>query len=115
MSQFTIAIIGGGATGVCLANKIVEALPVGLSTATVSLALFDPHGCNGGAAYCVDVPSNLMNTTCGALDRAFGGEFGIPEWAGRHPAKWQPYANGPRLDASTYLPRPVVGSNWATS
>ena len=108
-SQFTIAIIGGGATGVSLANKMVEGLPVGLSTASVSLALIDPRGCNGGAAYAPDVATNLMNTTCGAVDRAFGGEFGILDWARDNPAKWQPYTNGPLLNASTYLPRPVVG------
>ena len=108
--HFTIAIIGGGATGVCLANKIVEALPVGLSTATVSLALFDAGGCTGGAAYAPDVASNLMNTTCGAVDRAFGGEFGILDWARDNPAKWQPYVGDGQLDTTTYLPRPVVGS-----
>ena len=109
-SQFTIAIVGGGATGVCLANKMVEGLPVGLSTATVSLVLFDPCGCNGGTAYSPDVASNLMNTTCGAVDRVFGGEFGILDWARDNPAKWQPYTYEPLLDESTYLPRPVVGS-----
>lgn len=109
-SQFTIAIVGGGATGVCLANKMVEGLPVGLSTAAVSLILFDPRGCNGGTAYSPDVASNLTNTTCGAVDRAFGGEFGILDWARDNPAKWQPYTYGPLLDESTYLPRPVVGS-----
>ncbi|MDE0190796.1 MAG: FAD/NAD(P)-binding protein [Gammaproteobacteria bacterium] len=108
--HYTIAIIGGGATGVCLANKIVEALPVGLSTATVSLALFDARGCTGGAAYAPDVASNLMNTTCGAVDRAFGGEFGILDWARDNPAKWQPYVGDGQLDTTTYLPRPVVGS-----
>ena len=108
--QFTIAIIGGGATGVCLANKIVEALPVGLSTAAVSLVLFDACGCNGGTAYSPDVASNLMNTTCGAVDRAFGGGFGILDWAKDNPAKWQPHLAGRPLDTGTYLPRPVVGS-----
>ncbi|MDE0443848.1 MAG: FAD/NAD(P)-binding protein [Gammaproteobacteria bacterium] len=107
--HYTIAIIGGGATGVCLANKIVEALPVGLSTATVSLALIDARGCNGGAAYAPDVASNLMNTTCGAVDRAFGGEFGILDWARDNPSKWQPYVDDGQLDTTTYLPRPVVG------
>ena len=108
-SQYTIAIIGGGATGVCLANKIVEALPVGLSTAKVSIVLFDARGCDGGAGYAPDLPSNLMNTTCGSVDRAFGGEFGILDWARSNPGKWQPYTQGAELDASTYLPRPVVG------
>lgn len=108
-SHYTIAIIGGGATGVCLANKIVEALPVGLSTASVSIVLFDARGCNGGTAYAPDVPSNLMNTTCSAVDRAFGGEFGILDWARANPAKWQPYVETSELGSGTYLPRPVVG------
>lgn len=107
-SQYAIAIIGGGATGICLANKIVEELPVGRSTAAVSLVLFDAPG-GGGGAYTPDVATNLMNTTSGAVHRSFGGDFGILDWARDHPEKWQAWASGPELDPNAYLPRSVVG------
>lgn len=107
-SQYAIAIIGGGATGICLANKIVEELPMGRSTAAASLVLFDAPG-RGGGAYAPDVATNLMNTTSGAVHRSFGGEFGILDWARDHPEKWQAWAPGPELDTNAYLPRPVVG------
>ena len=78
MRDYTIGIIGGGASGVALAVKMVESLPVGLSTANLSIVLFDTRGFNGGNAYAPDVHTNLMNTTCGAVDRNFGGDFRTP-------------------------------------
>ncbi len=107
--DYTIAIIGGGASGVGLAAKMVESLPTGLSTAKVSIALFDVRGFGGGAAYSSDAQSNLMNTLCGAIDRGFGGEFGILKWAAENPDKWKPLLASSEFDASIYLPRPVVG------
>ncbi|MXX62216.1 MAG: hypothetical protein F4112_15555 [Holophagales bacterium] len=108
-SGYTVAIIGGGASGVALAARIVEHLPAGLSTANLSIALFDARGCDGGNAYAPDAPSNLMNTTCGAIDRVYGGSFGILEWAEENPGKWQPYVERADLEAGAYIPRPVVG------
>ena len=102
MRDYTIGIIGGGASGVALAAKMVESLPVGLSTADLSIVLFDARGFNGGNAYAPDVRTNLMNTTCGAVDRNFGGAFGLLDWARGHPP-----SVGAASDA--YLPRPVVG------
>ena len=107
--NYTIAIIGGGASGVGLAARMVEALPVGLSTADLSIALFDTHGCRGGNAYADDTLSNLMNTTCGAIDRGFGGEFSFLEWATDNPDRWRPLLGERSLDTQAYVPRPVVG------
>ncbi|MYB36217.1 MAG: hypothetical protein F4Y26_02265 [Gammaproteobacteria bacterium] len=107
--NYTIAIVGGGASGIGLAAKMVESMPHGLSTAQVSIAIFDAQGLRGGNAYAPDVSSNLMNTLCGAVDRSFGGAFGIARWAAEHPDKWQSDVGGAELDADAYLPRPVVG------
>ncbi len=103
MRDYTIGIIGGGASGVALAVKMVESLPVGLSTANLSIVLFDTRGFNGGNAYAPDVHTNLMNTTCGAVDRNFGGDFGLLEWARE---------NG-SVSSDAYLPRPLVGEYLA--
>lgn len=108
--QQTIAIIGGGASGVALAAKMVEALPVGPSTADLSIALFDARGAGGGNAYAADLPTNLMNTTCGAVDRAYGGAYGLLQWARQNPGEWQPHVNQADLESGTYLPRPLVGA-----
>ena len=107
--NYTIAIIGGGASGVGLAARMVEALPVGSSTANLSIVLFDARGCHGGNAYADDTLSNLMNTTCGAIDRGFGGEFSFLEWAAENPDRWQPLLGERTLDTQAYVPRPVVG------
>ena len=105
MRDYTIGIIGGGASGVALAARMVESLPVGLSTLDLSIVLFDAHGFNGGNAYAPDVRTNLMNTTCGAVDRNFGGAFGLLDWAQENASA------GMHGDVSSdaYLPRPVVG------
>lgn len=108
--QQTIAIIGGGASGVALAAKMVEALPVGPSTADLSIALFDARGAGGGNAYAADLPTNLMNTTCGAIDRAYGGAYGLLQWARQNPGEWQPHVKQADLESGTYLPRPLVGA-----
>ncbi|MDE0349639.1 MAG: FAD/NAD(P)-binding protein [Gammaproteobacteria bacterium] len=108
--QYTIAIIGGGASGVALAARMVEALPVGPSTADLSVALFDAGGARGGNAYAADLPTNLMNTTCGAIDRAYGSAFGFLRWARQNQGKWQPHVDQANLESGTYLPRPVVGT-----
>ncbi|MDE0488797.1 MAG: hypothetical protein F4Z95_04075 [Gammaproteobacteria bacterium] len=107
--NYTVAIIGGGASGTGLAARIVEALPVGLSTANLSIALFDTQGCRGGNAYADDTLSNLMNTTCGAIDRGFGGEFSFLEWAAENPDRWRHLVGKRMLDTQAYVPRPVVG------
>ena len=108
--QYTIAIVGGGASGVSLAARMVEALPVGPSTADLSIALFDAHGAAGGNAYAADLPTNLMNTTCGAIDRACGSAFGFLRWARQNPGKWRPQAGQVELESGAYLPRSVVGA-----
>ena len=108
--QYTIAIIGGGASGVALAAKMVEALPVGPSTSDLSIALFDANGARGGNAYAADLPTNLMNTTCGAIDRAYGSAFGFLRWTRQNSAKWQPYADQAGLESGAYLPRPIMGA-----
>ncbi|MCY3813369.1 MAG: FAD/NAD(P)-binding protein [Gammaproteobacteria bacterium] len=105
MRDYTIGIIGGGASGVALAARMVESLPVGLSTADLSIVLFDARGFNGGNAYAPDVHTNLMNTTCGAVDRNFGGAFGLLDWAQENATP--PVHGGVSSDG--YLPRPVVG------
>ena len=102
MRDYTIGIIGGGASGVALAARMVESLPVGLSTADLSIVLFDARGFSGGNAYAPDVRTNLMNTTCGAVDRNFGGAFGLLDWARERPPSG-------RAASDAYLPRPVVG------
>ncbi|MDE0367032.1 MAG: FAD/NAD(P)-binding protein [Gammaproteobacteria bacterium] len=107
--NYTIAIVGGGASGVGLAARMVEALPIGLSTANLSIALFDARGCQGGNAYADDTPSNLMNTTCGAIDRGFGGAFSFLGWASENPHRWRPLLGERTLDTQAYVPRPVVG------
>ena len=85
---------------------MVEALPVGLSTADLSIVLFDARGFNGGNAYAPDVRTNLMNTTCGAVDRNFGGAFSLLDWLREN--AW----NG-GISSDVYLPRPVVGEYLA--
>lgn len=107
--DYIVAIVGGGASGVGLAASIVERLPVGLSTANVSMALFDSGGSRGGTAYAEDAASNLMNTTCGAIDRGFGGEFGFLRWVGENPDRWRPVLGERTFDIDSYVPRPVVG------
>ncbi|MCY4012941.1 MAG: FAD/NAD(P)-binding protein [Gammaproteobacteria bacterium] len=105
MRDYMIGIIGGGASGIALAARMVESLPVGLSTADLSIVLFDARGFNGGNAYAPDVRTNLMNTTCGAVDRNFGGAFGLLDWAEEN-------ASGGMhggVSSDDYLPRPVVG------
>lgn len=106
MRDYKIGIIGGGASGIALAARMVESLPVGLSTADLSIVLLDARGFNGGNAYAPDVQTNLMNTTCGAVDRAYGGAFGLLDWVRETAAN-----SGASSDA--YLPRPVVGAYLA--
>ncbi|MDE0691422.1 MAG: FAD/NAD(P)-binding protein [Gammaproteobacteria bacterium] len=108
-SDYTVAVIGGGASGVALVARIVESLPAGLSTANVSIALFDVHGCRGGNAYAADTPSNLMNTTGSAIDGGYGGDFGFLRWAGENSDRWRPLLGDRTPDASGYVPRPVFG------
>ena len=107
--RIAIAIVGGGASGVGLAASMVEYLPVGLSTVNLSITLFDACGFHGGNAYAPDTSRNLMNTTCGAIDRGFGGEFGFLRWVEGNTDKWRPLLNERTLDTDNYAPRQVVG------
>ena len=109
MRDYTVGIIGGGASGIALAAKMVDSMPVGLSTAELTIVLFDARGFNGGKAYASDVHTNLMNTTCGAVDRNFGGEFGLLEWARENTASWSPDGAAEDVSPDAYMPRPVVG------
>lgn len=108
--QYTIAIVGGGASGVALAAKMVEGLPVGPSTSDLSIVLFDANGARGGNAYAADLPTNLMNTTCGAIDRAYGSGFGFLRWTRQNPAGWRPHVDQADLESGAYVSRPIVGA-----
>lgn len=110
IKQCSIAIVGAGASGIALLNQIVNSVPKRLSQGGLRVTIFEGKaGKIGGNAYEQDATSNLMNTTCGAIDRNFGHGFGILQWLNAYPARWRDLAPDAVVSESLYLPRPVVG------
>ena len=107
--HYNVVIVGAGASGISLLNKIVETLPEGLSTKGITIAIVDSGPECGGRAYPPDSVSNLMNTKCGAIDRGFGGGYGFLQWAAHNESKWRPLMGGDEIGEDSYVPRPVVG------
>ena len=107
--HYNVVIVGAGASGISLLNKIVETLPEGLSTKGITIAIADSGPECGGRAYPPDSVTNLMNTKCGAIDRGFGGGYGFLQWAAHNESKWRPLMGGDEIGEDSYVPRPAVG------
>ena len=79
--HYDTIIVGAGASGISLLNRMAKSLPEGLSAKGITIAIADSRAESGGHAYAPDSASNLINTTCGAIDRGFGGGHdSFPRW-----------------------------------
>lgn len=121
--QLEVAIIGMGAWGLAVLERLLTVIRQGGSGASAVLIHVVEPGSPGSGVYSVDLPGYLvMNTPCGQISLFPGDEaeaslpyqVGLFSWARRNGYTWHgdlclPQPGGRAISENDFLPRSVVG------
>lgn len=106
----SIAIVGGGASGLSLSNQIIRKLMKNRKHYRLSITLFEKKADVGpGNAYRMDLKSNLMNTQTRTLDQRFGEGFGLVDFLLSNPSLMDEFDVDPVSFVDEFIPRPLFG------
>src|SRR6201989_3042332 len=91
MARRTVAVVGGGGSGVLTAREL-------LRCTGNDVVLIEPGEPGGGLAYGAARPWHVLNSRAGAMSADQDDPLGFARWAGCDPADFRP-----RLEYGEYL------------
>lgn len=105
----TVGVIGGGSIAASYVHHLVEALVRANhpSTEGLRVLVFEPRSFVGrGSAYDVDLETNLLNVTAGAMSAVGDDKLHFKRWLNHHCIDT---FDGRCIEESTFLSRPLFG------
>ncbi len=111
MSEYKIAIVGGGANGVSVLNELVNQLTETGQSENTEITLYEKSGIFGaGLAYGTTLDAHILNMPASTMSAVGGDPEHFHEWLKKpHKRALHPYFNA-QAEAKDFVPRKIFGS-----